>query len=761
MDAELRAITPTPNEIIAGSPIVALETERPVGERAAESGVRVFDRREALVRGSVKVLDGGRKIEWRPSQPLATGAYRVSVEELATPDGERIEGRLDVPFAVVDETLRLPDGIAVRALRTVAPATGDVDLEPAQGRARGRAITLVKGVDRRTGEPTEVALDREGKKIDAEKLRRDAAEAHAKKFGKVTPALARRMSARGTTEREGGTSTERNDERIPVAIWLAAPDDEADADKAAYLERGRDPERGQGPRAAERSERTAEFVARFTESTERILADARVRADRLAPVVYGELTRRQIQTLARRDEVAAIFPHDTRGFDDLNNSIAIAEAAAPQNAGVTGRGIRVAVFEQGPDNTTNLDIEAFYDPGQSSTSSHARMTHGIIKNTSTSGSNGFAPDCDLYSANSYDNDALAWAVGQACTVISQSFHRDAEQTDSGLSFDDIYKDWLALRSPYPTIIQASGNGPDDEYVSHKGFNSISVGNHDDTATAMSGSTIFRNPASAHADRELPEIAANGTGVTVVGLTDSGTSFAAPAVAGTAALVQSADTVLRSWPEGTRAILLAGARRNVSDGAWWPDVSAGVDGSDGSGALNARASVDIARNRGSRDAGGTQRGYDIGRFEASDFDGERFLRWSYNLTAPRRPFGLFTTWKAKAVFTWNGKIDKLRILGFEFDYPIGSHLAADIDLEIYDSRGNLVAGSWSWDNSYEIAEWNAIPGETYRIRPRKWSGTDASWFGVAWTAIPVFRPVFELDEITIRTVAEGVAAGGGG
>jgi Subtilase family len=175
-------------------------------------------------------------------------------------------------------------------------------------------------------------------------------------------------------------------------------------------------------------------------------------------------------------------------------------------------------------------------------------------------------------------------VTRGCTVISQSFHRDSEQTESAPSFDDIYKDYLALQWPYPTILHAAGNGSSTEFVNHKGYNTLTVGSHDDTATAMAGDSVFRNPASTHSDRELPELAANGTAVTLLGQTMSGTSFAAPAAAGCTALMQEADATLQSWPEGCRAILLAGASKNVAGNTWWTDRSAAVDARDGSGSV---------------------------------------------------------------------------------------------------------------------------------------------------------------------------------
>jgi hypothetical protein len=749
-ESQIRSLVPTPHEILLGDVVLSIESELSVDARSAESNVRVFDRAGDFVPGTVKVIRGGRRLEWRPEQPVAPGTFRVAVEELATPEGQRIDGKLDVPFVVASSAAKVPNRLAIRSLqRAAVRPRGLVPLTPAD-RPRGRIIQYVKAVDRRSGDTVTLAFDRDGKKVDADSVERSVLEKQARQ-GKIHGGLQARIGKA------------RKGEQIPVAVWLTVPDAEDDANdrRPERLDEIDDARRARGgePIKAVRTEQVATAVSRFMEMAERELSGAEARSDRLAPVVYASLSAAQIRALAKRDDVAAVFPYDPRGVDDLTQSVAISEAAVPQANGITGNGVRVAVWELGPDQTNQLNIQGFFDPGQSAMSGHARMTCGIISNTASSGSNGYAPDCDLFSANSRDLGALAWAVGEGCTVISQSFHRPDEQTESGLSFDDVYKDWLVLRRPWPTIIQASGNGPSSEFVNHKGFNSLAIGSHDDTAGAMAGSSVFTNPASGHGDRELPELCANGTGVTVLGLTDSGTSFAAPAVAGTAALIQSADSVLESWPEATRAILLAGARRNVTGSRWWSDVSAGVDAKDGSGALNARESVEIANQRGRRGGSGSRRGWDIGRVRSSDFGSDGFLNWDYRLAVPQQqgPLQIFTTWRAKAVLAWNSRVSEFNFFGIQF--PFGSSLTLDLDLEVYDSGGNLVTGSWSWDNSYEIAEWTAVPGETYTIRPRRWSGSDASWFGIAWTAVPVFlRPPIDPDSVIAQTLSEASASG---
>ena len=84
-----------------------------------------------------------------------------------------------------------------------------------------------------------------------------------------------------------------------------------------------------------------------------------------------------------------------------------------------------------------------------------------------------------------------------------------------------------------------------------------------------------------------------------------------------------------------------------------------------------------------------------------------------------------------------------------DNATASTLSVDFDLIVRDSRGSQVAVAASWDNSYEVAEFSAQPGETYDIVIRRWSGTDSVWYGVAWnvTGFSLLSP-FPFSEITI-------------
>lgn len=700
----------TPYEFVFEGFTPSVEADTALDGQSAQSAVRISGRPV-----QVRLLAGARRATI--ATPLPVGAHTLEVENLHSTAGARLVERLTVPFFVVRSAARLPRNTAVHGFARLAFGALDVRRLGTFDRPRGSYVEVFKAVDRATWAPVELAFDQNGRAVDLAALRARVVTARARKFGRMSPSLFE-------AARVAGPRT-----RVSVAIWAAV------ADAAGPLH---DKAQSDTPDAPSVALRAASSQARdaLIASLRGLGVDPRtLRADDAAPVVYATLSAAQVRAVAAAAGVGAMFLDEDRSVIlDLDDSVKISNADDAQTAGYKGSGVKVAVWEDGPSDTSQLSITSQYDTTPPA-SAHARLTHAVIKNTQTTGSKGYAPSCSLYSANSAKRAALTWAAQQGCTVISQSFHRREEPRNADPQSDDIYKDWLALQWPYPTIVQAAGNywagdddditPPEDEYVNHKGYNSLSVGNHDDTAGAMSGSSVFRNPSSAHGDRELPEICGNGTGVSAVGESSSGTSFAAPAVAGCAALIQSVSATLKSWPEGCRAILLAGARKNVRDSTWWKDVAAGVDARDGAGAVDAQESAEITKVRAAKNNAGSRRGWDVGTLRSADFGADRRSTFEYRVTVP--PDGAR---HVKVALAWNSKVSHTSILGIIHLYS--SKLTLDMDIMVYDRAGALVGYSGSWDNSYEIAEFDGKAGETYSIRVRRWSGTDDTWYGLAWT-----------------------------
>lgn len=712
----IRQASVEPNEIVIGPRSLWVDLPMAVSREAALAGVQV-----AGAAGSVRVTNRGHRVTWVPSAPLMPGSYELTIGELVTRTGRRVTEGATIPFKVVVSRARVPKTLVIEHMVRLEIAGDTPRRVSLHTLPRGQVLELIKGHRRGTMKPEAMAFTGGGRRTDADRVLQTLGNRRLRRARKVHPHLAAKLKKA------------RRSARVPVAVWLRHEDPLMPRDELRLRNRRR---RGT-PRDVARRREAMMAGCEPLAVLLRARGATRVTIDTLAPVVYANVRPDLVDWLRGRREVLSVFHAERRGIDDLQDSIEIANTDHVHNAGERGDGTRVAVWERGPDVTTNLDIEAQFSAA-GATSAHSRLTHGIIKNTQAKAPHGHAPECLLFSANSYDRDALRWAVDDAdCTVISQSFHRDEEQTDGDLSYDDIYKDWLALRWPYPTIVQAAGNdaNPGVEYVNHKGYNSLAVGNHDDSAQAMSATSVYRNPTGPHGDRELPEISANGTSVTAVGRTSSGTSFAAPAVAGIAALLQSTNTILRHWPEGNRAILLAGATRNVKEQTWWEDVRDGVDAADGTGAVNALESYRIAQSRRSRNNPASRRGWDVGLLDGSDFNADRYSTFSYWLKVPetRYPRFFWGPRHVKVALAWTSEVRTLdELVWFLPAVPFSSALTVDLDVRVYDAKGNLVASSLSWDNSYEIAEFDGVPGETYRIRIHRWSGTDPTWFGIAWT-----------------------------
>ena len=146
----------------------------------------------------------------------------------------------------------------------------------------------------------------------------------------------------------------------------------------------------------------------------------------------------------------------------------------------------------------------------------------------------------------------------------------------------------------------------------------------------------------------------------------------------------------------------------------------VDAHDGSGALDAQESAEITKKRSKKDNDpATQRGWDIGTLTSANFNNKGDSSFSYNVKIPNRGGSKHV----KVALAWNSK---------RSNEVSDSVLTTDLDIEIYDSKNKRVSISDSYDNSYEIAEFDGDPGKAYKIKIKKYSGNDWSWYGIAWT-----------------------------
>jgi Subtilase family len=699
------------DEILTTRPIFTLDVPASADPQIVSRAVGVLG-----VDGQIRSTRVKGRFQWTPRGDIPPGRYCLVVEALVNRASRQISQSMEIPFSVVATAAKLPDKLRIESFVRLRLSGNGVERLRTDSLPEGEYIDFIKAVDRRSGEPLALSLDRNGRQVDGEAQLAKHEKVQAAKFGKVHPTLdaAVRKAKRG--------------ESLSVEVWLDVAESEANAsDRPLHDCDVKAASRRADEMRQHMQEQIREVVASWSDDVKI------VQVDEAAPVVIVRVPASAVRGLADRARVGGLFLHEATGIEDLEDSIDIARSNVVHSTGETGSGIRVAVWEDGPASNADLVIAGRYESSPS-TSDHSQNVHAIIRNNERGSPHGHAPGCSLYSANDKSRAALRWAVKeQECTVVNQSFHRDSEPKSGVLSSDDLYGDWLALHWPYPLIVHAAGNfwdgDPDDidppssEFVNHKGYNAISVGNHNDAASAMAPSSVFRNPNSSHGDRELPEIAANGTAVTADQITMTGTSQASPAVAGVAALIQGSSATLQHWPEGCRAILLASATRNVRGDTWWRDVAAGVDAGDGAGSANAAEARSVALNRRWRNAPASRRGWDVGLAASSDFGKDQLSVFDYAIVIPRTVLG---PRNVKVALAWTSKVGTF--LGLLYT----SKLTVDLDLKIFDENGVQVGYSGSWDNSYEIAEFVGQPGKTYKIRIRRWSGSDSTWFGIAWT-----------------------------
>jgi subtilisin family serine protease len=361
---------------------------------------------------------------------------------------------------------------------------------------------------------------------------------------------------------------------------------------------------------------------------------------------------------------------------------------------------------------------------------------------------GIVPDAYLFCTSSNYGDwreRAEWLLDQYVNVINISAgwpYATGTYTDG-----DKWWDHIAINHSVHVVV-ASGNnggiyGERTKKISSPGmaYNVITVGSINDFNTVSvlddvlsdfssteegddGGAVLDRTEDDGIAYHNKPDLVAPGSNIDTgacnypgFGQYDNdGTSFAAPHATGTIAQLLQARTTLKPQQDAVKAILTASIRHSKlvydSNNPEHDKYGAGVVDSSSANwtAMNGRYTSSYFNANSSN--GAIQNFYVS--TTASDTEIRVSLTWlKYNkfLTTDHDAGGLLTT---------------------DITNNLLQGRLADLDVEIFDPNGNLVEGSYSGYNNFEMVQFDPTITGQYRIQVKQFSNSDQKvYFGLAW------------------------------
>ncbi len=354
------------------------------------------------------------------------------------------------------------------------------------------------------------------------------------------------------------------------------------------------------------------------ESRLRGLGATRIVRYRGINMLAAEIPGSAIAALEADPEIARVFAVEKQ-YAQLANSVPALGAPAFWNAGYTGQGESVGILDSGVKAnhpafagvsiisqiflTNGSTDSCFADNAASAEDQQGHGTHvaGIVASQGSAGWANYqgvakgigalynlkigyklrvSPDCDPVGAESDPRDvvaALDWAVANtSLKIFNYSYGSPPTEDDDGFTQAvDQYIDIYGL-----TVTIAAGNGGPSNYgVSSPGiaYNGITVANWLSRGVIASSSSRGPTPLG----RNKPDLAAPGTNILSAAynwdahsgtaddfVSETGTSMAAPHIAGSAALLESAGV---TSPLAVKALLINSAD---SAGSWAADAGWG-------------------------------------------------------------------------------------------------------------------------------------------------------------------------------------------
>jgi subtilisin family serine protease len=560
-----------------------------------------------------------------------------------------------------------------------------------------------------TGESYDVYTDAAGNIVSGRELREREKQASWQKYGKLSVDLHDYLENMNA------------DEKVKVGIWLADVN-------------------ARNPRP-----RPSEAITQLVENTivaatdnfknviklrEKPVVDALgarglgiIYASQYAPLIFAEVPKRVVLELENRSDVVQIY-RSLKYAPAMDVASKAERAPEVWNKGITGSDVKVAIVE--PD---EMAINPYYSPPiyrnyMDIPSMHSTMVAGIVACTcSNFPSNGKdyrgvafgiprILDAEGPSWNDYDIiPAVEWALSNGANVLNNSYQMGPNENQNlQLQLMDIYFDYI-VEVDFTTVIVSAGNRgviPGDGNVNSPGlgYDVITVGAFNDSSTVdwsddtMASFSSWRNPSNALGQqREKPEVVAVGChgdeSPMYVTLTDEpwigqvdypyarsrGTSLAAPAVAGEAALLMQRANWLKYWPEAVKAVIMASADHPIVK----TGRQNGLSDKDGAGAIDCAKADNVV-----------QKGW---LSTCTCYGPSSWNNWNYQFYASAGE-------TVRVVLCWNS---------YAYAPSLYDELKCDFNLNITNQRGDSIAFSDSRGRTFQMVEFHASYTGNYTVK----------------------------------------------
>jgi hypothetical protein len=638
---------------------------------------------------------GGKGEEEEPTATPTTGTSAAAPAPGA-PASAPMPGESGPPEEMIKIALQLVadrEGLDLEELTLASATTDGYPLS-------GETAYSFKVTDTSTGELYYISLDTDGEEADSEALLADEEAAYTDKYGNLEAALFDELESAPP------------DEPINVTIWLEEPP--YSPPPLPDLNKGLTPEQANAYLKLA-DEKRAEAVEKLTKPAldEISQMGLKAEADKYTPALQASLTPDEINKAQELEGLERIYLAPI--FEptlDVARDVVEADVYWP---GFHGSGVKVAEVEVGGEiNTDNPNLSGVtQDTTSSCQHAHAAAVAGIIRSSDET-VRGIVPAASLWiggSCGGYSDQLksrLNAAADWGATVFNNSWGYPNCNFVSDLN--KFVDDMVANRSR--SVVFAAGNR--GSYSDHcvtspaLAYNVIAVGASDDKNTlgwpddTVADYSSYADPTTTHNDREEPDVMAPGTNFQSttnadpwIGDIGSGTSYAAPIATGVIAQLMEQAPALLIHPAAVRAILMATAVHNIEGDARLSDK-------DGVGQIDSHFATKVLQ------------GVD-GQYMATTCgaDSPSTSEYTVSLVAGR-PTRIVLTWDVDPNYS-----------------SYSTQPSGDLDLQVINPAGQVVAQSTSFDNNYEFAYFTSATGGQYKLRVTRVRWDTPTTRGLGW------------------------------